>query len=45
MPSQNYTLFRNAILAERQVICVYEGRYRELHPHVIDINIHVRKPR
>lgn len=38
MPSRNYTLFRNAILAEQQVICVYEGRYRELCPHIIGIN-------
>jgi hypothetical protein len=38
MPSSNYTLFRNAILAEQQVICVYEGRYRELCPHIIGTN-------
>jgi hypothetical protein len=38
MPSRNYTLFRNAILAEQQVTCVYEGRYRELCPHIIGIN-------
>lgn len=35
MPSRNYSLFRNAILAEKQVICVYEGRHRELCPHMI----------
>ena len=35
MPSRVYTLFRNAILAEQQVTCVYEGRYRELCPHII----------
>jgi len=35
MPSRTYTLFRNAILAKQQVICVYEGRPRELCPHVI----------
>lgn len=38
MPSRIYTLFRNAILAEQQVICVYEGRYRELCPHIIGTN-------
>ena len=38
MPSQNYTLFRNAILAEQQVTCLYEGRYRELCPHIIGTN-------
>jgi hypothetical protein len=35
MPSRAYTLFRNAIIAEQQVTCVYEGRYRELCPHII----------
>jgi hypothetical protein len=38
MPSRNYTLLRNAILAEQQVTCVYEGRYRELCPHIIGTN-------
>ena len=35
MPSANYTLFRNAILAEQQVVCRYDGRQRELCPHII----------
>jgi hypothetical protein len=38
MPSRTYTLFRNAVLAEQQVICVYDDRYRELCPHVIGTN-------
>src|ERR1700743_51439 len=38
MPSANYALFRNAILAEQQVTCVYEGRKRELCPHIIGTN-------
>jgi hypothetical protein len=38
MPSANYTLFRNAILAEQQVTCTYDGRHRELCPHIIGIN-------
>ncbi|MFK4507426.1 hypothetical protein LPJ38_25370 [Bradyrhizobium daqingense] len=38
MPSPTYALFRNAILGERQVTCVYEGRYRELCPHIIGTN-------
>jgi hypothetical protein len=38
MPSANYALFRNAILAEQQVTCVYEGRRRELCPHIIGTN-------
>jgi hypothetical protein len=40
MTSRTYTLFRNAILAEQQVTCVYEERYRELRPHVIGTDKH-----
>ena len=38
MPSPTYTLFRNAILAEQQVICSYGGRHRELCPHILGTN-------
>ena len=38
MPSATYNLFRNAILAEQQVVCSYDGRMRELCPHIIGIN-------
>ncbi|WP_061848006.1 hypothetical protein [Bradyrhizobium sp. DOA1] len=38
MPSLTYALFRRAILGEQQVTCVYEGRYRELCPHIIGTN-------
>src|ERR1700731_3523800 len=38
MPGATYDLFRNAILGEQQVICVYEGRHRELCPHIIGTN-------
>jgi hypothetical protein len=38
MPSPAYALFRNAILAEQQVICLYKGRRRELCPHIIGTN-------
>ena len=38
MPSATYTLFRNAILSEQQVVCVYGGRARELCPHIIGTN-------
>jgi hypothetical protein len=38
MSSPVYTLFRNAILAEQQVICSYQGRRRELCPHIIGTN-------
>ena len=35
MRSPNYTLFRDAILSEQQVVCSYDGRTRELCPHII----------
>ena len=38
MPSATYTLFRNAILAEQQVVCRYDGRSREQCPHIIGTN-------
>ena len=38
MRSANYALFRNAILAEKQVTCIYESRQRELCPHIIGTN-------
>jgi hypothetical protein len=38
MPSAAYTLFRNAILAEQQVVCRYDDRVRELCPHIIGTN-------
>lgn len=38
MPSATYALFRAAILAERQVTCRYDGRNRELCPHIIGRN-------
>lgn len=38
MPSATYALFRNAILAEQQVVCSYDGRLRELCPHIIGLS-------
>jgi len=38
MPSSTYTLFRNAILSEKQVVCTYASRSRELCPHIIGTN-------
>ncbi len=38
MPSATYRVFRNAILAEQQVVCSYDGRRRELCPHIIGAN-------
>src|SRR5580704_12480483 len=38
MPSATYTLFRNAILREQQVTYTYDGRHRELCPHIIGTN-------
>ena len=38
MQSDTYTLFRNAILSEQQIVCRYDGRFRELCPHIIGTN-------
>jgi hypothetical protein len=38
MQSATYTLFCDAILGERQVVCRYDGRLRELCPHIIGTN-------
>jgi hypothetical protein len=38
MQSPTYILFRNAILTEQQVVCLYAGRIRELCPHIIGTN-------
>jgi hypothetical protein len=38
MPSTTYALFRDAILREKQVVCTYEHRTRELCPHIIGTN-------
>ncbi len=38
MPSPTYTLFRNAILSQQQVICSYGGRHRELCPIILGTN-------
>ncbi|SCB35235.1 hypothetical protein GA0061099_1005292 [Bradyrhizobium yuanmingense] len=35
MSQSNLYAIRNAILADQQVTCVYEGRRRELCPHII----------
>jgi hypothetical protein len=37
-PSATYALFRTAILGEHQVVCTYDGRNRELCPHIIGTN-------
>ena len=35
MPSAIYTIFRDAILNEQQVVCNYGGMRREVCPHII----------
>ena len=35
MQSSNYATIRAAILAKQQITCVYQGRHREMCPHVI----------
>jgi predicted DNA-binding transcriptional regulator YafY len=38
MHSATYSIFRTAILREQQVVCSYDGRVRELCPHIIGTN-------
>src|SRR6201996_1196955 len=38
VPSSAYAIFRAAIQREQQVVCRYEGRPRELCPHIIGTN-------
>src|ERR1700739_4958404 len=38
MPSKAYALFRKAVSTEQQVVCVYDGRPRELCPNIIGHN-------
>ncbi|MCA6098968.1 hypothetical protein [Bradyrhizobium australafricanum] len=38
MASKAYALFRKAILNEQQAVCIYDGRPRELCPHIIGHN-------
>jgi hypothetical protein len=38
MPSATYAIFRDAILAEKQVVCSYEQCHRELCPLVLGTN-------
>jgi hypothetical protein len=38
VPSTTYALFRNAILSEQQIVCIYGARARELCPHIIGTN-------
>jgi hypothetical protein len=33
--SATYRLFRQAILEEKQIVCTYESRHREMCPHII----------
>ncbi|MCA6113996.1 hypothetical protein J6524_03510 [Bradyrhizobium sp. WSM 1738] len=38
MPSSTYIFLRNAILSAQQVVCFYDGRRREVCPHIIGTN-------
>ncbi len=35
MPSASYQIVRQAIEAEQQIACTYQGHYRELCPHIV----------
>ena len=35
MPSAIYAVFRRAILERRLIVCIYQGRRREVAPHIL----------
>jgi hypothetical protein len=35
MPSPTYQLFRRAILERKLIVCIYQGRRREVAPHIL----------
>lgn len=35
MPSSTFILIQSAIRAKQQITCMFQGRYREMCPHVI----------
>ena len=35
MPSANYAFFRRAILERKLVVCTYQGKRREVAPHIL----------
>ena len=35
MPSPTYTLFRRAILERKLITCLYQGKRREVAPHIL----------
>ena len=35
MPSANYVLFRRAILERKLITCPYQGKRREIAPHIL----------
>ena len=35
MPSATYALFKRAILERKLIVCVYQGRRREIAPHIL----------
>lgn len=35
MSSTTYQLFRQAILERKQIVCTYQGYYREICPHIL----------
>ena len=35
LPSRTYRLLREAVLAHKQITCIYDGRSREACPHIL----------
>ena len=43
MPSATYALFRRAILARKLIVCRYQGKRREVAPHILGFKNRIEK--
>lgn len=43
MPSATYSQFRRAILDRRLIVCLYQGKRREVAPHILGFKNRVEK--
>ncbi len=43
MPSVTYALFRRAILARKLIVCRYQGKRREVAPHILGFKNRIEK--
>jgi hypothetical protein len=43
MPSATYALFRRAILERKLIVCRYQGKRREIAPHILGFKNRIEK--